>query len=267
MDLLKRDLAPITDAAWAEIESAVTRALRTHLSARRVVDVSTGGGFSRTCVGLGRLDVPDGQEESGVRFGIHRVQPLVEARIAFNLSTWELDDVERGARDLDLEAAEQAAIRIAEFEDSAVFNGFPGGGIEGILAATPHEAVPLPAEPAKLLDAVAKGLIMLRDAGIAGPYALVVGRKAFRTVMSTATGYPLKKQLDAMLENGGIVYEPVVEGAVLLSTRGGDLELVLGQDLSLGYESHTKEAVRLFLTESFTFRILEAKGVVRYEPR
>jgi uncharacterized linocin/CFP29 family protein len=49
---------------------------------------------------------------------------------------------------------------------------------------------------------------------------------------------------------------------VLLSTRGGDYELTVGQDLSIGYASHDRTDVELFLTESFTFRVLEEKAAV-----
>lgn len=263
MDLMKRRLAPITDAAWGEIENGVREALKTHLTARKVVDVTDPGGWCRTCVSLGRLAVPEGQDGDGVQFGIHRVQPLVETRVQFSLNVWELDNVERGAADVDVDAAEEAARKIAEFEDHAVFNGFPKGDIPGIAAASPHDTIALGVEAAELLDSVAKGLLTLRDAGVEGPYAFVTGAEAFRRLMSCSTGYPLKKHLERMFE-GKVVYSPVVDGAFLISMRGGDLELALGQDLSIGYETHDAREVRLFLAESFTFRILEPKVIVRY---
>ena len=49
-----------------------------------------------------------------------------------------------------------------------------------------------------------------------------------------------------------------------MSTRGGDLELILGQDLAIGYEAHTQDKVKLYFTESFTFRILEPAAVIHY---
>lgn len=263
MDLTKRTLAPITNAAWEEIESGIRDALRTHLTARKVVDVGEPGGWSRTCVGLGRLEVPKGQGDDGVQYGIHRVQPLVETRVQFSLNVWELDNAERGAADVDVDAAEEAARKIAEFEDHAIFNGFPKGDIPGIANASPYDPIALGGEASELLDSVAKGLLTLRDAGVEGPYAFVTGAEAFRRLMSCSTGYPLKKHLERMFD-GKVVYSPVVDGAFLISMRGGDLELVLGQDLTVGYETHDAREVRLFLAESFTFRILEPKVVVAY---
>ena len=55
---------------------------------------------------------------------------------------------------------------------------------------------------------------------------------------------------------------PALEGALLLSVRGGDFELTVGQDLSIGYAYHEKHKVELFLTESFTFRVLEPTAAV-----
>ena len=39
MNNLHRELAPISDAAWADIEQEASRTLKRHLAARRVVDV------------------------------------------------------------------------------------------------------------------------------------------------------------------------------------------------------------------------------------
>jgi uncharacterized linocin/CFP29 family protein len=60
-----------------------------------------------------------------------------------------------------------------------------------------------------------------------------------------------------------LIWAPALkEGAVLLSTRGGDYELTVGQDLSIGYASHDRTTVELYLTESFTFRVLEDKAAI-----
>ena len=51
-----------------------------------------------------------------------------------------------------------------------------------------------------------------------------------------------------------------IQGGVLLSVRGGDYELTVGQDLSIGYADHDRHTVELYLTESFTFRVLEPRA-------
>ena len=59
-----------------------------------------------------------------------------------------------------------------------------------------------------------------------------------------------------------IIWAPGIRGAFVMTTRGGDFELQIGQDVSLGYLSHTDDTVSLYLQESFTFRTLTAEAVV-----
>jgi len=57
-----------------------------------------------------------------------------------------------------------------------------------------------------------------------------------------------------------------VDGAVVVSQRGGDFLLEVGEDLSIGYDSHDAEAVRLYLVESLTFRVLTPEAAVPLTP-
>lgn len=261
MDILKRPLAPLTDAAWEEIESNAKRALVARLAGRKVVDVSGPHGWDHAAVGLGRLEIADKQPEDAVRYGIHRVQPLVEVRIRFSLDIWEIDNISRGAKDANTDAVIEAAQKISDFEDNAIFNGFEKGGIEGILGACERDPIPLELHPDGYLDAVSRAVLRLQDEGIEGPYTLVVGPEAFQALSSYTPGYPLLRQVERLIE-GKVVYSKVVSGGLLLSTRGGDLELTLGQDLSIGYHEHDTTTVWLYITESFTFRVLDPDVIV-----
>ena len=264
MSVLRRHAAPLTPEAWPEIEDAVRDVLHPALAGRRVVDFDGPHGLDTAAVGLGRLDVPESSDSAPVGYGVHRVQPLVEIRARFELGLWELDNLARGARDVELGPAEKAARDLAAFEDSAIFNGFEPGSIEGLTRASAHEPVSLAFESEAFADAVAHARLTLTDHGIDGPYALVLGPESSRWMDSQASGYPLRMQIAEMIE-GDIVYSPVVEGGVLLSRRGGDFEFTVGQDIALGYESHDTEVVRLFLTESFTFRVIEPAAAVVLE--
>jgi uncharacterized linocin/CFP29 family protein len=64
------------------------------------------------------------------------------------------------------------------------------------------------------------------------------------------------------LLDGPIVWAPAVDGAVVVSLRGGDFELAVGQDFSIGYLAHSASTVTLYLQESFTFRPLTAEAAV-----
>jgi uncharacterized linocin/CFP29 family protein len=264
MGLLRQHIAPLAPEAWDEVETTVRDVLRARLSARRVVDVSGPHGLDTAAVGLGRLEVPRAKTKGTVGYGVHRVQPLVEVRAGFDLDLWELDNLARGARDVELGPAEQAARDLADFEDSAVFNGFEPGGITGLLSLTANEPQKLDLEIQSFTGAVSTALLQLKDQAVGGPYALVLGPEASRWLDSQACGYPLRRQIAGIFD-GDIIYSPVCEGGLLISLRGGDFELTLGQDLALGYDAHGDEKVKLFITESFTFRVIEPAAAVRLQ--
>lgn len=262
MDLLKRSISPILPAAWDLIDQEAERVLRLHLAGRKLVDFAGPFGWQHAAVNTGDLRPIDHDPASGVAAGIRVVRPLVELRVPFRLSLASLDAVGRGAVDPDLNEVVRAAEQIARVEDGAIFSGLASAGIEGILTASPHAPVVVAASTA-WPRAVASAKEALRAAGINGPYALALGPKPYDEVTGASDeGYPLVDRVERQLGGGRVVWAPALEGAVLLSARGGDFVLTVGEDLSIGYVAHDAEAVALFLTESFTFRVLEPDAAV-----
>ena len=95
-----------------------------------------------------------------------------------------------------------------------------------------------------------------------GPYSLALSADVYTEVSETADhGYPVHEHL-ARLLSGDIVWAPAIDGAVLLTTRGGDYELRLGQDLSIGYTAHDATSVHLYFQETFTFLANTAEAAV-----
>jgi uncharacterized linocin/CFP29 family protein len=260
MNLLKRELAPITPEAWKQIDDEARRVLALHLAARKVVDFAGPLGWTAGAVNTGRLsqvEAPAG----GVAASVRVVQPLVELRAPFELPIGELDDASRGADDLDLGPLIEAAKRIARAEDHAVFNGWPAAGVRGVLETSPHPAVAAKSA-IELPSAVTMAKETLRRAGVDGPYALVLGPAIYDDLQAAAEdGYPIRNRVEKLVDR--IVWAPALEHGVLVSLRGGDFQLTVGQDLSIGYLGHDATSVRLYLTESFAFRTLEETASVR----
>ena len=264
MDILRRSLAPVTDEAWKEIDEQAADSLKPLLSARKFVDVVGPLGWDYAAVSTGRLNVPEDQDHSKVCYGVRQVQPLVEARMGFKLSTWELDNVVRGAKDIELEPLQDAAAKIARFEDNAIFNGFEEACIEGIKNTVADDALSVKLEPQAVIDAVSRGQARMIEAGISGPYALVASPKVWSFLAHTTQGGTLRKVIGSQIE-GPVIYSASVPDALLVSLRGGDMELVLGSDLAVGCEGYDQHTVHLYLTESFTFRIMEPAAMVAYK--
>jgi len=261
-DLLRREMAPIADAAWKEIELQSSRTLKGNLSGRKLVDFCGPHGWQFAAVNLGRLDVSAGQEVDGVGWALHQVLPLVEIRVPFRLGIWDLDDVERGAKNPELGALTEAARKVAIFEETAIYRGFTGAGIKGMLEVARHPPVPLTHDRGQLTESVELALLAVQEAEIGGPFALVLGTEPYKWLMAgEANAYPLRERIKALVK-GGIHWTPLLEGGAVLSRRGGDFELTVGQDLAIGYKQHNAQDVDLYYTESFTFRVLEPAAAV-----
>ncbi|HET8995641.1 MAG TPA: family 1 encapsulin nanocompartment shell protein [Acetobacteraceae bacterium] len=254
MNHLLRDLAPISAAAWQQIEEEAGRTLKTTLAARKLVDFSGPRGWDTAAVGLGRSEPVPTPAGSEAEARVRRVLPLVELRVAFDLRRAELDAAERGAKDIDLAPAIQAARRIAIAEDRAVFHGHTAAGIRGMCETGGGAALGLGGEVTGYPKLIATAIGRLRDRGIGGPYAVALSERAY-TELTEATqhGYPVLQHVRRLIGDGPLVWAPGLDGALVVSMRGGDFELTVGQDFSIGYLSHTAETVRLYLEETFTF--------------
>ncbi len=261
MDILKRELAPITDEAWAYIDDEARAILGQVLSARKVVDVDGPRGWEHSAMTLGRLSIPEQQHFDGVNMGLRRVLPLVEARVPFELDIWELDNVVRGARDIDVNNLEKAAHDIARLEERAVYYGLNQAQIKGFRDASEHEVLGMGNAPEDIVEKVTLGLTRMVEAGVQGPYALAVSPKLWVALSGMIRGFPLNRYVESLL-GGPIVLSPFIDDAFLVSTRGGDTLLTIGQDIAIGYGSSDKEKVKLFFTETFTFHILEPRAVL-----
>src|SRR6516225_3568040 len=142
MNNLHRELAPISDAAWADIEEETTRTLKRYLAGRGVVDVNGPGGIGLSAVSTGHLKTIAAPGE-GILARQREVKALVELRVPFELNRQQIDDVERGANDSDWQPAKDAAQKIAYAEDRAIFEGYAAAQIEGIRQGTSNPIITL----------------------------------------------------------------------------------------------------------------------------
>ena len=266
MNHLLRDLAPVTDAAWSEIDAEASRALKNFLAARRLVDFTGPAGWDAASITMGSVeDLDDGPVE-GVHSARRVVQTYVEFRVPFRLSRRELDAIDRGHTSPDLDPVVDAARTIASAEDHAVFHGFAAGGISGIAETSPHDPVAISTDYGTYPKWTAMAVARLRDAGVEGPYGIALGPNCYSGILETTEdgGYPVLERLRLIL-GGPVVYAPAVNGAVVLSMRGQDFELYCGQDFSIGFESADSDSVELYIEESLTFHAHAPEAAVALE--
>jgi uncharacterized linocin/CFP29 family protein len=266
MNHLLRSLAPISDAGWNMLDEEARQRLEPALAARRLVDFSGPNGWDYSATNLGRVGPLASAPCEGVSGLQRRVLPLVEARADFELSRAELRDGDRGADDVDLAPLDNAAHQIAVAENKAVFHGWHGA-MAGIEESSPNPPIPLGDVPDEYPRPVATAVERLLHNGISGPYGLALGSEQYLKVVETAEegGYPLLEHLRKILE-GPLVWAPGVVGALVVSLRGGDFVFESGQDLSIGYDSHDADNVRLYLQESFSFHVATPEAAVMLTP-
>jgi len=261
MNNLHRELAPISDTAWEQIEQEASRTLKRYLAARRVVDMPEAKGATLAAVGTGHTQPIESPAE-GVEAVRRVANAVIELRVPFTLTRQAIDDVERGSEDSDWSPLKEAARKIAYAENRAVFDGYAAAGIGGIRPGASNDPVALPSAPMGYPAVVAQAVDRLRLAGVEGPYRLVLGDDPFTAISGgSEEGYPVLQHIRGLVE-GEVVWAPGIDGGLVLTARGGDFELSLGQDLSIGYLHHTDKVVELYLQESFTFRLLTAEAAV-----
>jgi uncharacterized linocin/CFP29 family protein len=218
-----------------------------------------------SAVGTGHLLNVEAPAE-GIIARQREAKALVELRVPFQLDRQAIDDVERGANDSDWQPLKDAAKKIAFAEDRAIFEGYAATSIDGIRKSSSNRPMTLPQEVAHYPDVIAEALSELRLAGVNGPYVALLGADAY-TALSEASdhGYPVIQHIERLV-NDEIVWAAAIDGAFVLTTRGGDFELHLGQDVSIGYLSHTEKIVSLYLQETLTFLMLTSEASVAIAP-
>lgn len=262
---LLRSHAPIPVKAWETIDAEAQERLVPLLASRRIADLVGPGGWTHDALSLGRTTrlaaPPDGTDADGVQVRLRRVQPLAEVRVPFVVAREEIDDIQRGSRNPELDDLARAARVAAEIENRAVLHGWADAGIDGITQVSARTGT----APGPAIDPehVAAGVERLRGNGIEGPYSLVLSPDLYAAVLEAdENGHLLLDHLVRILDRGPLVRAPGLDGAVVLSARGEDFLLDVGQDLSIGYSHHDAENVHLYLEGSFTFLVAEPDAAV-----
>ncbi len=250
MNHLHREVAPVSDAAWAVLDGEAVAQLTNFLAARKLVAFHGPTGVEALSTGR-RERVGDGE----VRVERVTTVPVYELRRSFTLARAELEALDRGAADVDLDPLRDAARSIAAAEDDLVFNGVDGAATRGLAAASVHEPIDIPADFTDYPTAVAAAVARLRSDGVGGPYGIALGPRCYQGVIETTGGGIVVFDHLHKITEGPIVWAPSVSGAIVISMQGGDHHLEAAEDLALGYLSHDADTVELYLTETIGFRL------------
>ena len=263
MDLFKQSLAPIPTEAWEEINERAREVILSQLTARRVLYVNGPKGIDTNSVPQGRLKSIKPIKKGEVGTGLYDVLPLMETRIEFDLSRWELDNILRGEKDTELDNLEEAAEKLALFEEDSIYNGNKQAGIKG-LDEVAGKRIKLTKDANDILSAISEGAFAINDAYAKRPYDLIVSDEVYKRLNQMYQGGLLRKNVEAII-GGEVIRSRVLKGALLVPRDHEDLELTIGQDYSVGFEFYDAKNVKLFVMNSFTFRCLDDDIVVAFD--
>ena len=124
----------------------------------------------------------------------------------------------------------------------------------------------LPADVRQYPDAIAQALSQLRLVGVNGPSSVVLGANAYTALAETVdNGYPVLEHVKKLVKDE-IVWAPAIDGAFVLTTRGGDFDLHLGQDVSIGYLTTPTAPCASTFRETYVL-MLTSKSAAALAPR
>jgi len=259
-DHLNRGLANIDDDTWKAIDEAAVSAARTCLSARRFLDVEGPYGVGLTAIEVDEDGVTRAESAERASIVLGRVVPVPQLRTSFVLGVRRLAARGQG-QPLDLRTVEDAAQRLAASEEDIVFRGEPQANLVGLLTATGRQELPGRAWDTveAALEDVLAAVTKLGEAGFRGPYALALAPARYNSLFRVYENSNLV-QLDHFKKICGRgVFKAPIEGGVVVDPQAG--RIVVGQDLTAGYERSDGTHHHLYLTESLVLRIDEPRAI------
>jgi uncharacterized linocin/CFP29 family protein len=267
MEWLRRNAAPLSAKVWKEIDEIAGSMFKQTVVGRRITDFDGPRGWNHVATQLGTFKPARAPQSSGkVQFMIPDVLLLTELRAEFEVPWADIDIFERVGPTLESKSIEDAAKETALAEDTLLFFGTTT--TPGLLthSDTPRVALSDWSASGRLVTDLLSAVQKLDTAGVKGPYEAVLSSQHYYSYLrQTGEGgvYPAAKQLGIVLEK--VHHSPVIDGAVVLSTRGGDFLTTVGGDFTVGYRWHDDKAVHLFCVETIAPQLLtpEALCVIR----
>jgi len=268
MEWLRRSAAPLSGKVWKEIDDIAGTMFKQTIVARRIADFDGPRGWNHVATQLGTFRSAQAPRSSGkVRFSIPDVLLLTELRADFQLPWADIDIFERVGPRLESKSIENAAKEIGLAEDALIFFGSSTG--PGLVTDkdTPRIALSDWSMPGRVVTDLLGAVQRLDTLGVKGPYEAVLSSQHYYSYLrQTGDGgvYPAAKQLGIVIEK--VHHSPVIDGAVLFSTRGGDFLITVGGDFTVGYRWHDETAVHLFCVETIAAQLLTPEAVCLIRP-
>jgi uncharacterized linocin/CFP29 family protein len=247
---LGREDAPISADTWKLLDSTMIEAAKSQLAGRRIIGIEGPFGFGLKSIPLSDCEVADGISGS----------PFIPVNLvtgSFFLSKRDLAARERDRLVMDADPVACAAMACAAKEDGIIFNGILD--VPGLLGAEGSSSLALAKwdKVGAAADQVISAVTLLDDAGLHGPYCMALAPAQYNLLLRR---YPQGDgtELDHVrtIIGGDVVKAPVMKkGGVLLASGRQFCSIVIGQDMSIGYNGPAGDSLEFSISESLALLI------------
>lgn len=271
MSYLARESAPISAELWQKIDAAVVDTARKTLTGRRFLHI-----FGPLGVGIESIAVDQAgkvEEVENEGFISTNGRKYAEIPTVYHDFTLMARDLENSARlgfPADLTEVSNSALACARREDSFIYFGNPNLGDEGLLTAEGIQKIQRSdwKEGENAFRDIAAGIERLVSNGIFGTYALSLSPDLYLDLQRIQAGTGLLEidRIRKMLN--GRVFQSTALGvgkAVLVCSEPANMDLVVGQDLSVAYLEQKNLNHRFRVLETILPRIKNKNAVVAFE--
>jgi uncharacterized linocin/CFP29 family protein len=254
-DYLGRKEAPISAETWKLLDATMIEAAKSQLSGRRLISIEGPFGFGLKSIPLSDCEIAEGITAS----------PVIPVNLVTTSFFLNKRDLAAGVKDpiLDLDPVASAAMACARKEDGIIFSGIQdtpgllGADGSGSLALTKWDKIGTAA------DQIIQAVTVLDDAGFHGPYCLGLAPAQYNLLLRR---YPQGNgtELDHVrtILGGDVIKAPVLQkGGVLLASGRQYCSIVIGQDMSIGFNGPAGDAFEFSISESLALLIRAPEAI------
>jgi uncharacterized linocin/CFP29 family protein len=247
-DILMRGDAPLSGEEWAKLDELVTGVARKLLVGRRIVELTGPLGLGTQAVPLLTVDTSDGVAQVSER-GFLTLSVLEQD---FELAWQDMTSAQSHGLPLELGPAAVASAACANQEDRLLF--------DTLLNAQGRCTAKLGNwdEPGQALESIVAATEQLVGSGFVGPFAVVLSPSLFAKTQRVAHGMGrLVSKLIKDVAEGGLFRSPLLDAnqGIVLAQGRHNLDLVVGQDLTVAYLGNEDLDHRFRILESLVLRI------------
>jgi uncharacterized linocin/CFP29 family protein len=254
-DYLGRSEAPVSADTWKVLDATMIEAAKSQLSGRRLISIEGPFGFGLKTIPLSDCEIAEGVTAS----------PVVPVNLLTTTFFLNKRDLAAGGRDpiLDLDPVASAAMACARREEGIIFSGI--GDTPGLLGAAGSGSLALSKwdRAGAAADQIIRAVTQLDEAGFHGPYCMGLAPARYNLLLRR---YPQGEgtELDHIrsILGGDVVKAPVLQkGGVLLASGRQYCSIVIGQDMSIGFNGPAGDAYEFSISESLALLIRAPEAI------